>query len=118
MLFRSSTDSVITSRVVSFVLKASMEGNKPKPNSEVATLVQAEKTSAEKIDIKNNLTEKLDTMNVICLYLDASSLYKSKYSVKSESHPLNGITFFPLTEENSETNFLSMISDPKEIASA
>ncbi len=57
-------------------------------------------------------------MNLICLYLDASSLYKSKYSVKSESHPLKGTTFFPFTAENSDTNFLSIISDPKVIASA
>jgi hypothetical protein len=41
--------------MVSFVLKASIEGSKPRPNSEVLILVQAEKTSVEKRDIINIL---------------------------------------------------------------
>ena len=108
----------MTSRVVSLVLYASIDGNKPKPNSEVVTLVQAEKIRVEKKDIMKILTVKLDTMKLVCLYLDASSLYKSKYSVKSESQPLNGTTFLPFTAANSDTNFLSIISDPNEMASA
>ena len=76
----------------------------------------AEKIKKTKKKIRAKCILKL--ANMFWFYLPARSLYNSKYSVKSESHPLNGITFLPFTLENSSTSFLSTTSEPNEMASA